>query len=214
MIDYHAVEEQMKTAAQVRNLVQEGTPPAGLYDYSRLEGVLAMIQDEAPAGSDAPEGDYVPSPAGQGDEAEAVDWTTPAAQGQPCGDREAGHILVVDDEPEVLEMACSALEMRGYTVTFCRNGREALEYYQQHAAEVDLVISDVVMPEMNGGELLTKLRSADPDAKIMLMSGYCTETTAAALLEKGAAAFVPKPFTLDDFWERVEAAMGCKSRSA
>jgi two-component system cell cycle sensor histidine kinase/response regulator CckA len=104
--------------------------------------------------------------------------------------------------------------MRGYTVTFCRNGREALEYYEQHAAEIDLVISDVVMPEMNGGELLTKLRSADPDAKIMLMSGYCTETTAAALLEKGAAAFVPKPFTLDDFWERVEAAMGCESRSA
>jgi len=214
MMDYRAVEEQMKTAAEVRNLVGEGSPPAGLYDYSRLENILAMIQDEAPAGSSAPEGDYVASGCADCSSAERAGWPQPAPQFPPCGDTEGGHILVVDDEPEVLEMACSALEMRGYTVTCCSHAGEALAHYEGHGDEIDLVISDVVMPEMNGGDLLGALRQADPKVKVILMSGYCTETTAAALLEKGAAAFVAKPFTLEEFWDRVEAAIGCQRRLA
>ena len=87
------------------------------------------------------------------------------------------------------------LASRGYTVLQAANGVEAIEAYDRHAGRIDLVVSDVVMPEMDGPTLLAELRSRDPDVKIIFVSGYAEDAFEKHLPE-GTYSFLAKPFTL------------------
>lgn len=202
MIQDNIVRSQMATAKRVRHLCQDEST-GDLYNYDRLQKLLERIQPPETSQL-ALEGDYV-----SGRENRSCP--------RPAGDSSStcqGRVLLVDDEPEVREMARSALEMKGYSVTLCCNGQEALEHYRANSGAIDLVVSDVVMPEMNGRELLESLQQVDPDVKVVLMSGYCTETTAANLLDEGASAFLSKPFSLDELWDAADDALAFEGRAA
>ncbi len=202
MIQDNTVRNQMATARRVRHLCQDEAT-GDLYNYGRLEKLLERIQPPE-ASPLALEGDYVSGREERPCPESARDGSSTCQ----------GRILLVDDEPEVREMACSALEMRGYIVTLCSNGQEALDHYRANSESIDLVVSDVVMPEMNGRELLENLQQVDPDVKVILMSGYCTETTASTLLDEGASAFLSKPFSLDELWDAADSALTCEGRTA
>jgi len=107
-------------------------------------------------------------------------------------------ILLVEDEDAVRSFGVRALEMRGYTVFEADSGVEALEVMEQHGDEIDLVVSDVVMPEMDGPTLLGKLRKTHKDLKFIFVSGYAEEAFAKNLPEeeRGKFGFLPKPFSL------------------
>jgi two-component system cell cycle sensor histidine kinase/response regulator CckA len=104
-------------------------------------------------------------------------------------------ILVIEDEDIVRNLATRGLRDHGYTVMEAKNGAEALGYIQQHPGVVDLVISDVVMPEMGGRELGHNLALFDPELPILYMSGYTGEDVVQRGLLDPGAPFQQKPFT-------------------
>jgi two-component system cell cycle sensor histidine kinase/response regulator CckA len=105
-------------------------------------------------------------------------------------------VLLVEDEEAVRAFAARALASRGYTVHEASTGTEALELIDEIDEQIDLVISDVMMPEMDGPTLLKKLRETQPDLKIIFVSGYAEDAFAKNLEEGEKFSFLPKPFSL------------------
>ncbi|MDQ0509406.1 two-component system cell cycle sensor histidine kinase/response regulator CckA [Angulomicrobium amanitiforme] len=119
-----------------------------------------------------------------------------------------GTLLLVEDEDAVRAFAARALASRGYQVLEAASGVEALEVLAKHGGAVDLVLSDVVMPEMDGPTLLRELSRTRPDIKVIFMSGYAEEAFAKNLPEGADFGFLPKPFTLKQLIEAVKKSMG------
>jgi len=109
-----------------------------------------------------------------------------------------GTVLLVEDEEAVRAFAARALASRGYSVVEAATGVEALSAIEQNGAEVDLVVSDVVMPEMDGPTLLRELRRRRPELKVIFISGYAEEAFKKNLPEGERFTFLPKPFSLKD----------------
>ena len=107
-----------------------------------------------------------------------------------------GTILLVEDEEGLRALNARGLTSRGYTVLEAGNGVEAIEVLEKSGKPVDLVVSDVVMPEMDGPTLARELRTRNPDLKIIFVSGYAEDAFQKNLPEHGQYAFLPKPFTL------------------
>jgi two-component system, cell cycle sensor histidine kinase and response regulator CckA len=118
----------------------------------------------------------------------------------------SGTVLLVEDEDAVRSFASRALSTRGYTVLEAANGAEALEIMDREHGQVDLVVSDVVMPGMDGPTLLRHLRERNPGIRIVFMSGYAEEAFRKNLGEDEHFIFLPKPFTLKKLAETVKAA--------
>jgi two-component system cell cycle sensor histidine kinase/response regulator CckA len=129
---------------------------------------------------------------------------------KPADDTGQGTILLVEDEDGLRGLNARGLASRGYTVLQAANGFEALEAFDSYFGRIDLVVSDVVMPEMDGPTLLTKLRSRDPNVKIIFVSGYAEEAFEKHLPEgeKDKYNFLAKPFTLKQLVGAVKETMG------
>ncbi|HEV8176332.1 MAG TPA: PAS domain S-box protein, partial [Gemmatimonadales bacterium] len=104
-------------------------------------------------------------------------------------------ILVIEDEDVVRNLACRGLREHGYSVLEARNGVQALQYIEQHLGTIDLVISDVVMPEMGGREFGQSLSRVEPALPVLFMSGYTGEDVVQRGLLEPGAPFQQKPFT-------------------
>jgi two-component system cell cycle sensor histidine kinase/response regulator CckA len=117
-----------------------------------------------------------------------------------------GTILLVEDEEGLRALNARGLSSRGYTVIEASNGVEALDMLERHGGEVDLVVSDVVMPEMDGPTMLKEMRRTNPDLKIIFVSGYAEEAFQKNL-PPGQFAFLPKPFTLKQLVAAVKETM-------
>jgi two-component system cell cycle sensor histidine kinase/response regulator CckA len=117
-----------------------------------------------------------------------------------------GTVLLVEDEEAVRRFAARALARQGYQVLEAASGTEALEVIAGHAGTIDLVLSDVVMPEMDGPTLLKELRKQHRDLKIIFISGYAEEAL-KSLEGDEDFAFLPKPFQLKDLVAAVKDAM-------
>jgi two-component system cell cycle sensor histidine kinase/response regulator CckA len=125
-----------------------------------------------------------------------VSAAAPAAAGQDLTGQ--GTILLVEDEEGLRALNARGLASRGYTVLEAGNGVEAIDVLEKSARPVDLVVSDVVMPEMDGPTLARELRTRNPNLKIIFVSGYAEDAFQKNLPEhdKGQYGFLPKPFTL------------------
>jgi PAS domain S-box-containing protein len=104
-------------------------------------------------------------------------------------------ILLVDDEKIVLEVGEQMLRRLGYRVLSTTRGSEAVDLFQQH--RVDLVILDLVMPEMSGSRTFDRIRAIDPNARILLASGYSAESKASEIMTRASCGFLQKPFDLN-----------------
>ena len=116
-------------------------------------------------------------------------------------------ILLVDDEELVAEMATEMLQSLGYEVVVCRNGREAVEVFQSSWQDFQLVILDMVMPQLGGKDTFRALRSIHPGANIILSSGFSVEGEAQELLNAGAFSFLQKPYQKSELAQAVEEAL-------
>jgi two-component system, cell cycle sensor histidine kinase and response regulator CckA len=105
-------------------------------------------------------------------------------------------VLLVEDEDAVRMGNVRALASRGYTVHEASSGVEALEVYKELDGKVDIVVSDVVMPEMDGPTLLRELLLLQPDIKFIFVSGYAEDAFAKNLPADAKFGFLPKPFSL------------------
>jgi two-component system, cell cycle sensor histidine kinase and response regulator CckA len=115
-------------------------------------------------------------------------------------------LLVVDDEEIVREFISKALVRAGYRVQIARDGRQAIEQFQAHAHEIALVLMDVTMPNLDGVEASAAIQRLQPDARIVLMSGYSNQTRSQTM-DRGLAGFLPKPFRLARLLEVIDAAL-------
>jgi two-component system cell cycle sensor histidine kinase/response regulator CckA len=137
-------------------------------------------------------------------EAQAEPAALPAAAQAPPADLTGnGTILLVEDEEAVRAFSARALTSRGYTVLQASSGIEALELVEHHAGQIDLVVSDVVMPEMDGPTMFGELRKRGVKAKVIFVSGYAEEAF-ANLPEGEDFSFLPKPFSLKQLIEAVK----------
>jgi two-component system, cell cycle sensor histidine kinase and response regulator CckA len=118
-----------------------------------------------------------------------------------------GTILLVEDEEGLRALTARALASRGYTVIEASNGIEAIREIEERNGAVDLVVSDVVMPEMDGPTLLKELRSRNPNLKMILVSGYAEDAFEKNLREGGPFMFLAKPVALKQLIETVKEAM-------
>jgi PAS domain S-box-containing protein len=125
------------------------------------------------------------------------------APGRGAGAR----LLVVDDEEAVRQLMVDVLEEEGYRVTTCRDGVEALERYQQHWAEIDLVILDMVMPHLSGRELFRALRRINPRLKALIASGYSLDEEAQSIIAEGVLGCIQKPFRRAELLTAVQIAL-------
>jgi two-component system cell cycle sensor histidine kinase/response regulator CckA len=118
-----------------------------------------------------------------------------------------GTILLVEDEDGLRSLNARGLRSRGYSVIEAANGVEAMEALEEKDGAIDLVVSDVVMPEMDGPTLLKTMRSRNPDLKIIFVSGYAEDAFEKSLPENEQFAFLPKPFTLTQLVAAVKETM-------
>ncbi len=118
-----------------------------------------------------------------------------------------GTILLVEDEEGLRSLNARGLKSRGYNVIEAGNGVEAIEALEQNGGKVDLVVSDVVMPEMDGPTLLKELRKRNPELKMIFVSGYAEDAFEKSLPAGEKFAFLPKPFTLKLLIEQVKKSM-------
>ncbi|MGO9006404.1 MAG: cell cycle histidine kinase CckA [Beijerinckiaceae bacterium] len=118
-----------------------------------------------------------------------------------------GTILLVEDEEAVRAFGARALTARGYTVLEAASGFEALEVAAKNEGKIDLIVSDVVMPEMDGPTMFGELRKRGVTAKVVFVSGYAEEAFAKNLPEGEDFGFLPKPFTLKQLIETVKGAV-------
>jgi PAS domain S-box-containing protein len=125
--------------------------------------------------------------------------TSEASPAPPALRRGRETVLLIDDEEMILDVGCGMLGELGYTVISARSGVQALDIYRQRHAEIDIVVMDMIMPGMSGGEIFDRLRQINPQAKVLLSSGYSINGQATQIMERGCDGFIQKPFNLQQF---------------
>ncbi len=119
-------------------------------------------------------------------------------------------ILLVDDEKMIIDVAKLLLNRLGYKVMGVSSGKEALEIYEENQDHIDLVILDMIMPNMSGGDTYDKLKVINPSIKVLLASGYSINGHAQAILDRGCNAFIQKPFNLSKLSKKVRTVLDNK----
>jgi two-component system, cell cycle sensor histidine kinase and response regulator CckA len=114
-----------------------------------------------------------------------------------------GTILIADDEAMVLDVGANLLQALGYTVLQARGGREAVDICRDHPGKIDLVLLDLIMPDMGGGEAFDRMKSIRADLKVLLSSGYNLDGQASKILDRGCDGFIQKPFDINQLSEKV-----------
>lgn len=116
----------------------------------------------------------------------------------------SGTILLVDDEEIVLEVGMQMLQAMGYTVLGAASGTEAIRIFQEKAGTIDLVILDLIMPDIDGSQAFDAIKTIDPDACVLLSSGYSQDSQAQEILERGCSGFIQKPFRMEELSAKIK----------
>ncbi len=123
-----------------------------------------------------------------------------------------GLALVVDDDETIRSVTSRMLQNLGFSVLTAEDGREATEIFAKHANEIVVVVLDVVMPNMGGGEALHRMRQIRPDVSAVLMSGYRQKEVRQELAKGGTSVFISKPCGRNEFTSAIREVI--KSASA
>jgi len=119
--------------------------------------------------------------------------------------KQYGSVLVVDDDPDVLQFTSLLLQKHGYSAVPCSSSGEAMDVLKDK--KVDVVLTDIVMPEISGIELLEKMRNLYPETPVILMTGYADTDKAIEAIKKGAFDFITKPYKADYLVHSIERAV-------
>ena len=118
-----------------------------------------------------------------------------------------GTILLVDDEKMITDVGKQIIKRLGYDVLTAGGGKEAIEIYKENQDKIDLVVLDMIMPVMGGGETFEKLKEIDSNVRVLLSSGYSLNSQASEILAKGCAGFIQKPFYMKEFSQKIAAIL-------
>jgi hypothetical protein len=122
-------------------------------------------------------------------------------------DRGAGVVLITEDEDAIRALSRRVLEREGYTVLEARDGREAIRVAAGYPSRIDLLVTDMVMPNVGGSELFAHLRLLRPDMRVLFVSGYTDDDIIRRGLKDEKSAFLQKPFTAKGLAAAAQAAL-------
>ncbi len=123
------------------------------------------------------------------------------------------NILLVDDEALVINVGVQLLEKLGYTVLEAHGGREAVKIFTEANHSIDMVILDIVMPDMGGSEVYDRIKVIDPNVKVLLSSGYSIDGEATEILKRGCEGFIQKPFSMEDLSKKIRDVLNKSPKS-
>jgi CheY-like chemotaxis protein len=112
-------------------------------------------------------------------------------------------VLLVDDEEMIIEVGRRMLEEMGYRVLVAGEGREAIRIYEEKGDDIDLVVLDMIMPDMGGADTYDALNEINPRIKVLLASGYSINSKATEILNRGCDGFVQKPFDMTELSRKI-----------
>ena len=115
----------------------------------------------------------------------------------------SGTILLVDDEDMILEIGAEMLEKMGYEALTAQSGKKAIDVYRKNRERINLVILDMIIPGMNGGETYDRLKKFNPDIKVLLSSGYSIDGEATKIMGRGCNGFIQKPFSIKQLSQKI-----------
>ncbi len=120
-------------------------------------------------------------------------------------------VLLVDDEDVILGVAQALLEAMGYRVLIARDGKEAIDVYRKNWGDIDIVLLDMVMPNIGGGEAYDRMKGINPNVKVLLSSGYSIDGEATEILNRGCDGFIQKPFSINQLSEKIGEILGLEA---
>jgi two-component system cell cycle sensor histidine kinase/response regulator CckA len=165
--------------------------------YGIIKGHGGFIQVESAPGQGATFTFYLPASTRR----RPVDREIRAAREVP-GVRET--ILVIDDEPANLQVTKEILESLQYNVHTASNGNDAVAFYLEYQADIDLILLDMIMPGMSGGETFDRLKQLNPEVRVLLSSGYSLEGQAQDILNRGCLGFIQKPYKIEELADKIQ----------
>ncbi|MBW1803773.1 MAG: response regulator, partial [Deltaproteobacteria bacterium] len=112
-----------------------------------------------------------------------------------------------DDEEIIIEVGREILEKMGYLVMTARSGQEAVEVYGKVKDQIDMIILDLIMPGMGGGDTYDRLKALNPQVKVLLSSGYTVDGQATEILNRGCNGFIQKPFDIRELSQKIETIL-------
>ena len=121
--------------------------------------------------------------------------------------KEKGFILMIDDDPMVRDVVFEMICELGYKIKICADGVEGITYYRQYSHNIDIIILDLMMPEMCGYDCLKELRKINPSVRVIVASGYADKEDVKKFVESGISTFLKKPFTSKDLSDAVTSCM-------
>jgi CheY-like chemotaxis protein len=173
---------------------------------STVYGVVSQAGGEIEVDSAPGEGSrfriYFPAAVG-----EVEDLPPLASEATPAG---LETVLLVEDEDSVRALAETVLKKLGYKVLVAGSGKAALEIWKERRESIDVLLTDVIMPHMSGGELAHKLREEKPHLKILFMSGYTDDMIASHGVLAGETQLLPKPFTAQGLGRKLRDVLDAK----
>ena len=131
---------------------------------------------------------------------------------KPAGDTVRGSetVLFVDDEDMIIEIAGEMFEQLGYKVLTARSGKEAIEIYTENKGHIDLVLLDMIMPDMSGSDTYDRIKKIDPKVKVLLSSGYSINGQATEIMDRGCNGFIQKPFKMNELSQKLREILDDK----
>ncbi len=114
----------------------------------------------------------------------------------PEGDNET--VMIIDDDPDVLDMIVEAIEIEGYNSIVANTGKDAVEKYIEHSGDIDVVMLDIMMPDLDGNEIYRKLKKINPEIKVIVCSGYSLDGKVGELVQSGTNFYLQKPFDMQE----------------
>lgn len=130
----------------------------------------------------------------------------------PNGDRE--YLLLIEDEPDVANLASEMLAKEGYRVVIAHDGFEALKIYEKMGKQIGLIILDYFLPVIDGDAVFDELRSINPKVNVVLSSGFAEQTKIASMLAQGLRGFIPKPYSREKLLEQVRSTLDAARQPA
>ena len=124
--------------------------------------------------------------------------------------RDKETVFLIDDDDMIVDVSELILKNSGYDVVSAKSGKEAIEVYKESHIRIDMVILDMILPDMGGGDTYDRLKEINPGVKVLLASGYDIDYQGRDIMERGCDGFIQKPFNMNELLEKIRGILTSK----
>ena len=138
------------------------------------------------------------------DKVEISDVHKPVYDNERTSEKDTETVFLTNDEDMIIDVGSQMLTKLGYEVLSAKGGKETIEMYEKNKDRINLIILDVVMPDMGGGETYDRLKEINTEVKVLLTSGYSIDGQAQKIMDRGCNGFIQKPFNIEQLSQKIK----------